>query len=459
VVPLTDDERTLLARLRRRLDTDTRGTSKVLGFTSLDAYYNAEQRLRQLGLAVPDDLRDFVTIVGIPGTLVDAIEERCDVEGFRLSGQPEADAGFWEVWTANDLEDESQLARLDSLVFGRGYACVGTNEDDPDIPLVTVESPLELVHEWSPRDRRVTAAARFYQDESSGRAVRRATLYQPDSTTWLVAEGRGWEIEDQDPHGLGRCPVVPFANRTRTHARYGRSEMGRVIGLTDAAARALTNAQIATEIMALPQRYAAGMSQADFTDPATGQALTAWEAYLGAVWTTTNKDAKFGQFQAADLANFKTIVDHYMQLAAGVTGLPLRYFGQLAANPPSAEGIRADEARLVKTCERKASAEGASWARVMRLVNLFRKSEDDPTLSRMEVLYRDPATPTKAQAADAGVKLYQAGITTRRQARRDQGYSSVQIANMELDDADEALDPIARQVLRETVPTGAPVGG
>ncbi len=396
---LSEDESKTLVRLKARLDQSLTGYvdetgRRRMGFRQLDAYYDGEQRLEQLGLAVPEALRKFTTIVAWPGTQVDSIEERCDVEGFRLPGTPEADVGLSEVWQANDLDDESQMGHTDSLVFGRSYACVGTG-DDPELPLITVESPLEMVHERSPRDRQTLVAARFYRDDSEGDPLFRATLYTRLATLWLVQERTGWVVEDRDDHRLGQCPVVPLLNRPRLHGRWGVSQMGRVITLTDSAARALTNAQVATEVMALPQRFAAGMSQADFTDPATGEALTAWEAYFGAVWATVNKDAKFGQFDAADLSNFSGIVNHYGQLVAGVTGLPLRYFGQATTNPPSADGIRADEARLVKTCERKQRAWGASWERVMRLVRLLQTGVDDPKLASMETLWRDPATPTR----------------------------------------------------------------
>lgn len=454
-MPLSDDEEATLRRLRSRLDRDIKGwpvqgrNKRRLGFNALDAYYDGEQRLEQLGLAVPDDLREFVTIVAWPGTHVDAHVERQQVEGFRLPGKSESDSGLWEVWQANDLDSESPMARIDRSVFGRGYYCVGSNEDLPDIPLVTVESPLQMTHEWSNRERRVTSAARFYTDDDGPRKIRKATLYVDGVTTWLTAGARGaWEIEDRDEHGYP-VPVVPLINRARTHDRYGTSQMGRIIGLTDAAARALTLAQVATEVMGIPQRTAAGMTQADFKDPETGEALTAWEAYFGAVWATSNPDAKFHQFTAADLGNFVKIVGHYAQLVAGVTGLPMRYLGQLSDNPPSADGIRADESRMVKTCEMQNTAEAGALERVMRLVRQFQTGEDDPSLASMETLHRNPATPTTAQAADAAVKLHSEGVISKRQARRDMGYSSVQITNMELDDAEEALDPITRALADE----------
>jgi hypothetical protein len=230
---------------------------------------------------------------------------------------------------------------------------------------------------------------------------------------------------------------VPLVNKGRTHDRYGLSQMGRIDQAHRRRGRALTNAQVATEVMALPQRFAAGMTQADFKDPKTGEALTAWEAYFGSVWATANADARFGQFQAADLKNFTEIISHYAQLVAGVTGLPMRYLGQLSDNPPSADGIRADESRLVKACELKNSSEAGSLERVMRLVRQFQVGEVDPKLQQMETIFRNPATPTIAQAADATTKLVSEHIISVRQGRRDLGYSPAEITQMEDDDAEE----------------------
>jgi hypothetical protein len=446
-VALTIDERALLSRLRLLLMRDTLGHGGHLGFRTLDRYYNGDQVLAQLGLAVPAELQQFVTIVGWPGTYTDAIGERCTLEGFRLGGQPEADSDLWRVWQANDLDSEFQLGQTDSLVFGRSYLCVGAGEED-QTPLVTVESPLEMVHEDNPRTRRVRDAARFYLDDAGDR---RSTLYLADETVHAVMGPSGWEEAtdpgfERDEHGMGAPPVEPLVNASRLHRRKGRSQMLRIIGLTDSAARALTLAQVATEVMGIPQRTAAGLTQADFKDPATGEVLTQWEAYFGAIWATTNKDAKFNQFSSADLSNFSGIVNHYGAQVSGLTGLPMRYLGQSTTNPPSAEGIRADEARLVLTCEQKNLSWGESAERTMRRVRRFQGKAQDDAEQGMETLWRDPATPTRAQAADAAVKLYQAGLIPKRQAREDLGYSSVQIKSMELWDTEEAADPVTERL-------------
>jgi hypothetical protein len=58
-------------------------------------------------------------------------------------------------------------------------------------------------------------------------------------------------------------------------------------------------------------------------------------------------------------------------------------------------------------------------------------------MDALETVFRDPATPTRAQAADATSKLFAEHIISLRQARRDMGYSPAEIQQMETDDADE----------------------
>lgn len=460
-MPLTDDEQATLKRLRSRLDRDIRGEmvngGRRRGFLSFKAYYHGMQRLEQLGIAVPDDLHRFVTIVNWPRTYVDAIVARLHPQGFLLDGQ--ADDDLWRIWQANNLDTEFRMALVDMLVFGRGYLCVGTNDETPDTPLVTVESPMQMIHEWSNRYRRVTAAARFYIEEIDGKKERRATLYLPNATIWVKRDRSGWvEDGERDNHDLGRVPVEPLVNRSQSDDRYGSSEMAPIISLTDAACRALTDAQVATEVAAIPQKYAAGMTQADFKDPKTNEQLTTWETYFGSVWATANKDAKFGQFSAADLNNFKAIVGLYAQLVAGDTGLPMRYLGQMGDNPASEGAIRADESRLIGTAEEKQQFADGALEGTMRTSRRFVDGEDDPALLQMVTDWRPAATPTQAEASAAAVALFGAQVVSRREALRSLGKSPQQIKIIEDELRDEALDPITQALVADLGAPPAPVG-
>lgn len=69
----------------------------------------------------------------------------------------------------------------------------------------------------------------------------------------------------------------------------------------------------------------------------------------------------------------------------------------------------------------------------------------------METIWRDPQYRTEGERADATVKKVQAGIISMRQAREDLGYSQTQIARMEADIANEAVDATVERILRAPV--------
>lgn len=424
----------------------------------LNEYYEGVQKLEQLGLAIPQELKVFTVVLGWAATPVDSIEHRLDLTGFQMPGTEAADTSLWDVWQYNNMDERAGFAHLDALALGSSFACVGTNEDDPDMPLITIESPLEMVAMRDPRTHRVTAAARFYDADDTGMA-KRATLYLPNVTYWLKREHGRWVNElEADEHNLGSVPVVPFVNRHRTtrlkgSVMEGRSEMASVIPIADSASRAITNTQLLQETLVAPARGVLGATKGDFVG-ADGKPLSAWESYFGAVWAMANKDAKTFQFDAADLKNIETVVNMYARLASGVTNLPVEYFGLTTNNPPSAEGYRAGETRLVKTAERKQIAFGNSWESVMRLVMRFRDGEWSDDARRMESKWRDAGTPTISQIADAVSKDYQSGLSDWETAQEDKGRSPAMIKRMKERRAREQEEALSFGVQRAAEVTG-----
>jgi hypothetical protein len=181
-VSLSPDEFNTFDRLSQIL-TVSRGETHVL-----NDYYENIHRLHQLGLAIPPELRIFSVPIAWPRVTVDGVEQRLDVTGFRLPGQS-ADSYLWENWQYNNMDERQTFAHTDSLALARSYVCVGTNPDDPDQPIVTVESPLEMFAARDPRTHHVTAALRLYGTLATGVAAgqsARATLYMPNVTRWLI---------------------------------------------------------------------------------------------------------------------------------------------------------------------------------------------------------------------------------------------------------------------------------
>ncbi|SES03407.1 phage portal protein [Streptomyces qinglanensis] len=386
----------------------------------LDAYFNGEQLVRDLGISIPPQLKGLHTVIGWPRIGVEALEQRLDLEAFRWADGGDAE-GLREIADANDLFDEASLAHLDALTYGREYIAVGSGECGPGgdcPPVITVESPLDMTVEWDARLRMVTSALRECTVDrlDPARSDEPLTvLYGPEQTVYAVpSPSGGWEVVDRDMHGLGLPPVLRMANRQRTADRVGRSEITpEVMSITDAACRRLMGMEVAAEFFGAPQRYILGASESAFQD-AEGNAKSAWETYIGRVLALERDEEgnlpTVGQFAAHDPTGMTKIIDLYARIMATQLGLPPHMLGYTSDNPASADAIRSSEAMLVKKAERRIRRFGAVWADVMRLAMWVRDGEAPPRERRIECVWRNPATPTVAAQTDAAVKLVQAGI-------------------------------------------------
>ena len=407
---LSDEELQILTMLRTDL------LSQRHKLELLDHYFNGEQRIRDLGISIPPQLRTLHTVIGWPRIGVEALEQRLDLEAFRWADGSDA-SDLDEIAEANDWFDEASLGHLDALTYGREYITVGS-ADDPDAPpIVTFESPLDMTLMWDARLRMPLYGLRECQDRYDfGLAPeeRLVTLYLPYSTIHAVQNGDGWEIVDRDDHGLGAPPVLRMANRQRTGDRIGKSEITpEVMSITDAACRRLMGIEVQAEFFGAPQRYILGASESAFQD-AEGNAKSAWETYIGRVLALERDEdgqvPTVGAFAAHDPSGMTKIIDLYARIMATQLGLPPHMLGYTSDNPASADAIRSSEGMLVKKAERRIRRFGATHRDAMRLALWVRDGEPPPKDQRIETVWRNPATPTIAAQTDAAVKLAQAGI-------------------------------------------------
>ena len=448
-MPITDDERVLLGRLN---GVAVRQQGPM---TQLERYYDGQQRLKHIGWIAPDELlRQFQTVVNVPRVAVDEPVRRQSLKAFQRSNAVGADPALREAWEANNLDSQAPLCHKDARIFGRTFVSVGSNPDDPGHPLIQVENPREFSVVVDQRRRRIKAALRSWRDDVEH--VRRATLYLPDRTLWLVNGPDGWVIDDVDEHRLGAVPVVMFLNKARAGRWDGTSEMTDVLGLTDGIARLATNMLVGAESHSLPDKWAIGVRKEDFVDR-DGNPIPTWETYASVIKATSNTNAKFGQFQASDLKNFHESVRAMLSWCAGTLGLPLRYMGIEAVNPASEGAIVADEARLIKNVELMNAGDGDSWAWVGALYERFRTGEWLPA-NALRVVWENPATPTRAQIADAAVKLHAEGILSREGVWDEMGWDEARKDRERGYFAAEAEDPLLAGLMREVRGAGAGSG-
>jgi len=431
----------LMADVTALVRLDTKLAGLIPGLDRVDKYFEGAQPLKYMAPVMQAEIGDRVSQLVLNWLRfgAEAYENRLDVEGFRYRGSSSSDAELWRIWQANGLDEQAQQAHLDALVLGRSYVIVGSDAESDD-PLVTVESPFQVFAERDPRTRRVTAAVKRWQEGEGKDVVQRATLYLPDSTE-SFAFGKEWlSTGAADNHELGRVPVVPLVNRPRILRPDGLSEFLDVIPVADAANKMATDMMVSAEYHAMPRRWAVGLKADDFVDK-DGNPISAWSRDTGTLWGSENDQAKFGQFQEADLSVFHNSIKLLAQLASQMLALPPHYLSFVGDNPASADAIRSSETQLVKRVERKHTYFGGSWEDVQRLVLRFKNGKWDEDAKTLETVWRDPSTPTEAQKADATVKKVQTSIIPVEQARIDLGYTQQERDNMVEMDARAKSNP------------------
>lgn len=419
-------------------------------YDRLDRYFDGQQHLKQLGLAIPLELERFTVIVNWPRVVGESRVDRLDMKGFRVGDDENLAEWAWDTWLGN-CPAYDQSSYLDFEVFGRSFRTVEKTADG-GVTITTV-SPIDITVHRDPVTGIIDAALRRYRDGDSQDYQRAVAwkMWLPDRTLTISAENL---VVSSEPNESGVVPVIPAYRNPRTtipiHEPWprlrGTSAIADVIELTDACARDLTNAQVAQETHAVPQRGILGATKGDFVDE-DGKKLTTWEAYFGRIWALKNKDAKTFEFSSSSMENFERMVELYARLVSGVTGLPPNYFGLAADDAASADAIRSREAKLVKSIERDQRTLGVQAVETMRLVALM---EGDAAraerLNDAEALWHDPGTPTVAQRADAVTKLYATAdpngrpLMPRVMAWEELGWGPAKIARAEqlLRDEEEA---------------------
>lgn len=447
---LTDDQQSLVNRLNNRR------TTLLPQLQLMDAYYNGNQLIRDLGISIPPQVRGLHTVVGWPQIAVDTLDERLDVEGFRYASSSDGDDELWNIWQANNLDEESQLAHLDALIYGCSYASVGTNDDGS--PLITVESARDMSVLWDPRWREITAALRVYGGDEFGRHLQ-ATLYLPNATIMLEQSMiDGWDVVERDDHNLGAVPVARLANRQRVSDRDGRSEItAQVMSITDAACRTLLGMEVAREFYAAPQRYILGASESAFVD-SSGNPKTAWQTYLGRVLALeadeNGNTPTVGQFAAYDPSAYTKIMDVYSEQFSAISKLPAHMLGRTTQNPASADAIRSAEAGLVKRAERRQKSFSGGWETVMRLALRMKNNGVLPDDAKnIETLWAKAATPTPAGTTDAIYKQVAGGIipATSDVTREALGYSVIERQRLAIDDQTSGTEELMAQVAHSLI--------
>ncbi|MGW0930693.1 phage portal protein [Streptomyces sp. NPDC002644] len=335
------------------------------------------------------------------GLIIDSSTERMRVEGFRFPGEGEMDADARKFWQRNSLDSLSNGVHLDAMVQGRAYVIVWAGKDGE--PTVTPVSAEEMAVQFKPGSfTELEAAARFFQD-AWGRPW--VTLWT-ETYVYEVPLGKSeWEQGTKKKNPLGVVPVVPFHNRARLSGE-PYSDLANVIPIQDAINKITSDALLASEYAAWPQRWVTGL---EIEEDENGNPKEPFKVSVAKLLQAEDPNAKFGQFAAADLKNYVNLINLLVQHLSSVSRTPSHYFLVNQGNAPSGEAIISAEAGLVAKVKERMLYFGEAWEQVIRLCFKVKKDKRADEYA-LETVWADPEYRTEAQHIDSLLKLRQLDV-------------------------------------------------
>jgi hypothetical protein len=441
------------------------------GMGIYDAYFEGDHQLAFATAAYREAFGAFLraTADNWCPLVVESSVERLKVQGFRFGKSQEADDPAWEIWQANGLDAESDMAHTEAVKLGEAYWLVAPPKNRGDAPIITVEHPSQVIVACDPANRRSRLAALKKWIDEEGYAY--ANLYLPEGVVkWRSKEelNKGgmqgtrivWvqDTAGSGRHSLGEVPVIALRN-SPSMLGGGTSDLQVAIPIQDVVNKLLADMILGAEYQAFPQRVLLGVEKMVDAD---GQPLTAAQAQVqlskSRILRFGSKDAKIDQWDAANLDNYVNARQHLIRGLTAKTRTPPHYVLGEIVNA-SGDALKAAETGLVAKVRKKMPAFGEGHEDAMRLA--FKAVGDDQKAkeTRAETIWGDPESRSLAELTDAMVKQQALGIPEEVIWEKLE-YSPTEIDRMRaMKQADELLNPPPPPVAPQqngTVPPGPP---
>ena len=339
------NEAQLLAMSRNLLGTIVSKRSRVQ--LKYD-YYEAEQRLRDLGISMPAKLLALQSGLGWASKAVDVVADRLSFDAFENDR-----LGINDLYEIADETEAVDSVKHDALIAGCAFAAI---VDDPSImakrfmPFSALEAT-GVLNTTTGLLKYGLAITQYNRDEKLSNTYNKSpenfaedwVLFGEDFTA--IFEKRRLVQFVMNP--TGRCLMHLFANRPTTKQPFGRSVISRECRLLiQSGLRTMRRSEVAGEFFSSPQRYILGVSD-DFEKDES------MDLQLGKI-AVIEKDGDgeaptAGQWTQHSMTPFSDQLKMFAQQFCAKTGLTLHSLGFDTNNPTSAESYEAqnEDLRLI----------------------------------------------------------------------------------------------------------------
>lgn len=376
----------------------------------LDTYYDATFTVEDYGIKVDPEMLRNEQVSYWPEKAVDALADRVRLIG--LVGPEGTDRMVAET----GLVEAYQSHLVDKYVHGCMFAVVGRSKQTgrPFVRFHDAEGATALP---SP-DHDPSAVA-------AGLAVARTettpwshkvpvptvvNAFLPGLVIELRQDAPGHWRAERMPTAEPTPMVVAFAHRPRSRQPFGKTRISRAVRcLTDGVVRTMFRMEVLSAFYTMPQRYAIGLSRAQFDKMVNSKA----ERYADAMFLAT-KDADgdrmdYGQLSANSPEPFIAQARFLAGAFSGATGVPLNSLGIVQDNPSSAEAITASREDVCLVARKDIDHDRRSLARVARLLAAVDENVAVSALTDerrdVEAAFEEPMLTSLPGCIDAVTKL------------------------------------------------------
>lgn len=368
--------------------------------------------------------------------VVDVVSERLKVGSVRSSKETTQEPTLWDWWQRNNMDGISPQVHTAALKFGVCYVSVwptvgGKNDG---LPKIMGESPLSAYCRLDPETGEVTAAIRLwcdnagliYCDLTTATAQWRLVSKESPQRTYRVTDrwsmGRQhlltldpstiqWTFrEDTPPVRLNPMGVVGYVPMFTAPDLLGgnHSEIATVLPIQDRINKTCFDRLVTQEFCAFPQRAIAGVD--DWRDPATGEVKLPFDAAQDRVWTATDPNTKFTQFESDSGKAYLDATVADIQALATQSRTPPHYLLAGMGVFPSGESVRATEYGLTRKVQMRQQSYGDAWSTVLRLCATAAREDalaNDPGVG---VVWDDVEARSEGEIVDALLKMGTLGV-------------------------------------------------
>lgn len=400
-------------------------------YSLLKSYYDGKPPLSFLSRESKEALKSFDRInSNVCRSVILAVQERLRIAGFKGTD-------VWDAFIRNNLDQRSIQVHRDALLFGAGFILAWP--DASGRPTASIESPLSFAVQRDPITREVISGVKRVRTKTTTEVW----LYQGDVIQHYRADSAGaggaaLNLVGEVDNPLGVPPIAVVG-----HEDCG-SAIDDLLTLQCCLDKLLLDAMIASEAAGRPRRWVTGIEGKEQPkldddgnpvidgDEMVMEVVSPFSETANKIMLAEPENARIGQLASTDLAGFESGVRLILSQVEMVSGLPPHYAGALstAAQPSSADALRASEAALVARAEAKQLEYGTGWERAMQLLTALGNG-GHPDDVPVRVQWSPADTRSQAQEADAVTKLFGAGLISASYALRMLGYTADEVADIQ----------------------------